>query len=270
MRIHADVEIEHDENRRLQPLGEVEGARRELEGFARTVRDEEDMLGVAVRGEGAQEKIRLLGAGRHAGRRSAALDVEDDDRDLGEIGEPEEFLHERDARPRGRGEGARAVPASAHRHADGGDLVLGLDNGVVLPARRRIDAKPGAIALEGFGQRGRGGDRVPGADGRPAIDRAEASGEIALDQNAVADGAAAAHADVERTIEPGLRLVAAEAERPEVRFDQPLLALELLGDELLDDRKIDVEQRRQRADIDDVLDTVGAVSARNIRPCRFR
>ena len=35
MMVHADVEIEHDEDRRLQPVGEIEGLRAEVEGFRR-------------------------------------------------------------------------------------------------------------------------------------------------------------------------------------------------------------------------------------------
>ena len=100
MRVHADVEIEHDEDGRLQSFGEVERARAEFERLAGSVGHQQDMLRVAVRGEGAGEEIRLLRAGRHAGRGAAALDVEHDDRDLGEIGEAEELLHQRNARAR--------------------------------------------------------------------------------------------------------------------------------------------------------------------------
>ena len=119
------------------------------------------------------EQVRLLRAGRHAGRRAAALHVEHYDRDFREIGEAEEFLHQRNAGARGRGEGARAVPAGPDRDADGGDLILRLDDGVVLLAGCRVDAEAGAVALERLRERGRGGDRVPGAHRRPAIDRAE-------------------------------------------------------------------------------------------------
>ena len=45
---------------------------------------------------------------------------------FGEISEPEEFLHQRNARTRRRGEGARAVPAGADDDADGGQFVLGI------------------------------------------------------------------------------------------------------------------------------------------------
>ena len=40
----------------------------------------------------------------------------------------------------------------------------------------------------------------------------------------------------------------------QVRLDQLVLALELLADQLLDLGRVHVEQRRQRADIDDVLE----------------
>ena len=157
MRVHADVEVEHDEHRRLQPLGEVEGEGGEFERFAGAVRDQQHVLGVAVRGEGAEQEVGLLGAGRHAGRRPAALHVEDDHGDLGEIGEAEELLHQRDAGAGGRGEGARAVPAGADHHADRRDLVLRLHDREVLLARRadrrgsgrRVRSNASATEVEG-------------------------------------------------------------------------------------------------------------------------
>ena len=112
----------------------------EGEAFVRVGRQQQDMLGVAVRGIGADGQVRLLGPRRHAGRRAAALDVEDHRGDFGEIGEADEFLHQRDARAGGRGEGARAVPRRADDHADRRELVLGLDDGVAVLAGDRVDA----------------------------------------------------------------------------------------------------------------------------------
>ena len=91
--------------------------------------------------------IALLRAGRHAGRGAGALHVEDHRRDFGEIGEPQEFLHQRDAGAGGRGEGARAVPGGADHHADGGELVLGLDDRVFGLAVRR-DAQLRAMLVK--------------------------------------------------------------------------------------------------------------------------
>ena len=110
--VHADVEVEHDEDRCLQPVGEVERLRRQLEALGRVFREQQHVLGVAVRGIGAGDQVALLGAGRHAGRGAGALHVEDHRRDFGEVGEADELLHQRDAGAGGRGEGARAVPAA--------------------------------------------------------------------------------------------------------------------------------------------------------------
>ncbi len=75
--------------------------RAELEALGRILREQQHVLGVAVRGIGAGQDVGLLRARRHAGRRPAALHVEDHRRDFGEIGEAEELLHQRDAGARG-------------------------------------------------------------------------------------------------------------------------------------------------------------------------
>ena len=58
----------------------------------------------------------------------------------------------------------------------------------------------------------------------------------------------------DRAFEIEQRPVAAEMQRVLVGVEQLLLALELLGDQLLDRRHVHVEQRRERADIHDVLE----------------
>ena len=108
--VHADIEIEHDEYRRLQAVGEIEGFRGEIERFRRIFGKQQHMLGVAMRGIGGAQQIALLRACRHAGRRASALHVEHHGGDFREIGEPDEFLHQRNAGAGGRREGARAVP----------------------------------------------------------------------------------------------------------------------------------------------------------------
>ena len=197
---------------------------------------------------------RLLRARRHAGRGPAALHVEDHRRQLGEIGKADEFLHQRDAGSGRRGEGAGAVPGGADHHADRGELVLGLDDGVALPAGFRIGAEAAAMLRERLGHRGRGRDRVPGADGRAAIDRAEAGRVVALEEDAVADRVRPAHLEADRVLEMRLGVVAAHVQRFVVRRDELVLALELLGDELLDLRDLDAEEEGEGADIDDVLE----------------
>ena len=161
---------------------------------------QQHVLGVAVRGIGAGDDVALLRARRHAGRGAGALHVEDHRRNFGEIGEPDELLHQRNAGAGGRGEGARAVPAGADHHADRGELVLGLDDGVFRLLGVRIDAQLGAMAREGFGERGGRRDRIPGADGGAAIDGAERRRRIALDEDAVADLVGALQLQADRAV----------------------------------------------------------------------
>src|SRR5438477_139172 len=65
--VHADVEVEHDEDGGLQAVGEVEGEGAELEALGRILGEQQRVLGVAVTGVGGQEDVGLLGARRHAG-----------------------------------------------------------------------------------------------------------------------------------------------------------------------------------------------------------
>ncbi len=51
--VHADVEVEHDEDRGLQPVGEIERLRRHFEGLGGILGEQQHVLGVAVRGVGA-------------------------------------------------------------------------------------------------------------------------------------------------------------------------------------------------------------------------
>ncbi len=117
-----------------------------------------------------------------------------------------------------------------------------------------IDPQPPAMAGEGVGERGGRRDRIPGAHGRPAIDGAQRRRRVALDEDAVADLVGAAQPQPDRALQVRQRPVAAEMQRMDVGADQLLLRLELLADELLDLLEVHVEQRGERADIDDVLE----------------
>jgi hypothetical protein len=66
----------------------------EFECFLRVFGKQQHVLGVAMRGVRAREHVGLLRPRRHAGRWAAALNVEQHRRYLGEIGEPDEFLHQ--------------------------------------------------------------------------------------------------------------------------------------------------------------------------------
>ncbi len=86
MMVHADIEVEHHEDGRLQPVGKIEGLGAELEAFRRIFREQQHVLGIAVRGVSAGRDVALLGPGGHAGRGARTLHIEDYRRDLSKIG----------------------------------------------------------------------------------------------------------------------------------------------------------------------------------------
>ena len=71
----------------------------ELERLRRVLGEQQHVLGVAVGRVGAGHHVGLLGTRRHAGRGAGPLHVEDHGGNLGEIGQAEEFLHQRDPGP---------------------------------------------------------------------------------------------------------------------------------------------------------------------------
>ena len=83
---------------------------------------------LAVAAEHRLQQVGLLGLGRQAGGRAAALDVADDQRQLERHRQADRLALERDARARTivvtR---ERAAERGAERRADAGDLVLGLE-----------------------------------------------------------------------------------------------------------------------------------------------
>ena len=107
---------------------------------------------------------------------------------------------------------------------------------------------------EGLGERRGGGDRIPCRDRRPAIDAAECGGVVAGDENPVADLVGALQTQADRAFVLGQGPFAAEIERAQIGPDQGVLAAELLADQLFDRRHVHVQERRQGAQIDDVLE----------------
>ncbi len=216
--VHADIQIGHEEYRRLQPVSEVEAFRRELEALVRVLGEEQHVLGVAVRGVGAGKDVGLLRARRHAGRGAAALHVDDGHRDLGEVSEADELAHQRDPRA-GRGsKRARAVPARAGDDADRRELVLGLDDRELVLAGFLVHPHLRAVELERFGERRGRRDRVPGAHRGAAVDAAQRRGRVAVDEDLVADVVGALHLQAERVPEVLSGVVQAELHGVEVRL----------------------------------------------------
>ena len=251
--VHADVEVGHDDDGRLQALGEVEGLRAHREAFRRVGGEQQHVLGVAVRGVGAGDDVGLLRARRHARRGAAALDVEQHHRHLGEVGEPQELAHQRDAGAGGGRERARAVPAAADGDADGRQLVLRLHD-AEQPPPVLGDAQALGVALVGLGQRGRRRDRIPRAHGRAGVEGAEAGGVVAGHEDLALGAFRVAQADRQRAIEVLERVVAAQRDGLHVGRHQLLLALELVGDRALEDVQVHVEQGGERAHVDHVLE----------------
>ncbi len=172
----------HDD-RRLQPVREIERRDGELEALARIAREQQHVLRVAVRRIGRRQQVGLLRARRHAGRRADALHVEQHGRQLREIREAQELAHQRQAGAARRRERTRAVPRRAEHDADRGELVFGLHDAVAPLAGLRILAVALAERLERVHQRRRRRDRVPGADRRARIHAAQGRGRIAVDHD---------------------------------------------------------------------------------------
>ena len=124
---------------------------------------------------------------------------------------------------------------------------------LLLPSRG-IGAQLGAIAREGVGERRGRRQRIPRAHRRAAIDRAERRRRIAVDIDAVAHLVGSLHLETARIVHVHGDPVAAEVKRVHIGADQLFLALELLAEQLHDHRGVDVEQGRQGAEIDDVLE----------------
>ena len=140
-------------------------------GFAR---EQQDVLGVAVRGVGAGEDVALLRARRHAGRRAGALHVDDHRRDLGVVGQADQLAHQRDAGARRRGERARAVPAT-RRSPCRSRPARPRPAGCSSCSCRSPDpcGTSSQKLLEGVHHRRRRRDRVPGGHRRAGVDAAE-------------------------------------------------------------------------------------------------
>ena len=132
------------------------------------------------RAEHHLEQVRLLVLGRHAGRRTGALDVDDDERQLDHDRQAHRLGLERDARA-GRG-GQRQRPAirRADGGADRGDLVLGLER---LDPERLV-ARQLVEDVRGRGDRVRAVEQLPIGQprrGQEAERRRLVAGDVPID-----------------------------------------------------------------------------------------
>ena len=125
------------------------------------------------------QQVGLLGLGRQAGGRTAALDVADDQRQFERHRQPDRLALERDSRPRGGRHRQRTAEGGAQRGPDTGDLVLGLEcaNAEALVLGQLVQD------VAGRGDRvGAEEQRQPGALRRrdQAVRQGEVAGDVAV------------------------------------------------------------------------------------------
>ena len=251
--VHAQIEIGEHKDRGLHALCQVEGRLGQLEALLDRTGQQNQVLGIAVGEEGRRKQIGLLGARGHTRRRPAALHDDDDAGNLGVVAQAAELGHQRHAGAGGRGHGARARPACAQHHADGGQLVLGLHHG-----KGRLAFRRHAQLLEQVGgrldHRGGGRNGVPGDHRHAGKDRAHAAGRVAVDDD-LARGFV--HPLDEERVPLGqilLGIVEAGFDGAEVQIEDLLLLGELPAQAALHHAQIDGQQLGDDAHVDHVLD----------------
>ena len=117
---------EHD-HRRAVLHGDAGRLDRDGEAVARRLRGQDRQRRLAVAPVEGVQQVGLLGLGRQAGRGAAALDVDDDQRQLEVDGEADRLGLEVEPGPAGRGHAERTAEGGTQGGADAGDLVLGLE-----------------------------------------------------------------------------------------------------------------------------------------------
>ncbi len=124
---------EHDDGG-LELLGDVKRLDGDFKSVGHAHRGEDGANRVAMRREGRGKEVGLLTLGGHARGRATALDVDTDQRELGDAGQAEGFGLEGEAGAGGGRHGFGATERGADRGGDASDLVFGLEDGAaVLP-----------------------------------------------------------------------------------------------------------------------------------------
>jgi hypothetical protein len=224
---------------------EVEGEDGRRVAVAHLGRGDDHARRVAVRAVDRQVEVALLGLGRQAGARAAALGIHDDDGNLRHRGHAERLGHQREAGARRRGHRLDARPRCTEAGIDRGDFVLALQE------RAADDRQLRRQFLHDVGRRG---DRVAAVEAAARADRARHDGVIAVHNQAVAIAARLGEAEAEAIrLHQAARVVVARIEGVEVALQQFGALAELLGDRLFGNRLIEAEEFGDRADDDDVL-----------------
>jgi hypothetical protein len=146
--VHAQIEITHHKHGRLKSFRQIEGIHGHVEAFRYAAGQQHDVLRVAVRAVDDRKDVRLLRTGRQPGAGPDARDIEDHDRNLGVVGQSDEFVHQRDAGTCRRSHRPRTRPARADSHADCGEFIFSLDDRI-----RRLAVLFVAVLRHVVGQR---------------------------------------------------------------------------------------------------------------------
>jgi len=210
-RLRAIGEVAVGEHEDGRPIGRRDPDRlhRRVEAVARGLRRDDRHRRLAVAPEHRLQQVGLLGLGGQPGRGPAALHVDDDERQLQGDCQPDRLGLERDTGTRSRRDPKCPTETRAQRHADAGDLVLGLHrrHAVALEGRERVQDVGGRgdrIRPEHQRQAGpvRGGDqpeRQRGIAGDVAVGaRRHRSRPHGIRGNELLGGLAVGHAGGER------------------------------------------------------------------------
>ena len=128
IRLYAGRQVgvgEHD-HRATEGLGQLARQDDEVETLLDGRRGEDDLRRVAGLAIHRRQQVGLFDLGRQAGRRAAALHVDDHQRHLGHHRQADHLGLQRHARAGGDGAGGLAGVRRPNREADGRDLVFGL------------------------------------------------------------------------------------------------------------------------------------------------
>src|SRR6266850_7045774 len=91
--IHAQIEVAHHENRRLESFRKVKRLVTHVETLGDARRQQHDVFCVTMRSINQGQNVGLLGPGRQTCAWPNARDIEDYGWNLGVISKPDEFLH---------------------------------------------------------------------------------------------------------------------------------------------------------------------------------
>ncbi len=252
--VHAQVEVHHHEDRRLEPFREIERFHRQLVGLLHRVRNQENVFRVAMREERGADQIPLRGARRQAGGRPHTLDVEDHSRRFRVVGQTGKLGHQRDTGTRGGGHGARTGPSCADHHAQRRDFIFSLHYRERRLAGFLVDAIFPHVTDQRLAQRGRRRNRIPGHHRDAGHHAADRSGRVAFDQDFTHRRV---HLfDPERILlgKIRFRVLPAGLERGGVQHHGLGLFAELPAERLLHERHVDAKQPRHDAVVNHVAD----------------